>query len=289
MGVIVLFAVLLLGIVGGAYFFTQQSALGGKTTVITGGVGGCRIAPSVNTLSTDKLVSGTTPTIAGKDAIYDGSYVGAIPSSLSAGKSLDVLATAVNYLNSEGNVNQIGCGSNDLKFVFTPFAAPTIAAKDADSNTLATATLNETASANQIIDTVRLTGTPLKSTGNMLVIVEYANKTEVAASKITMKAGTRVNTPNWYTPSSTSASVAAFTVPKIYNGGVQNDAISFTPESGQTIGGATNGTQVTVTAYTLEPVVLDSNTGKFLTSNTWQDTLGADMTIGSVSTTYFVA
>ncbi len=285
-----LLMVLLVGaVLAGGYFFVQQSALGGRVTISTGGSSGCNIAPNINVLAADKLVSGTTPTVATKDAIYDGSYVGAVPSTVSAGKSLDVLATSTGYLNTESKIGTIGCGSNDLKFVFTPYAAPTIAAKDADSNTLATASLNETASANQIIDTVRLTGTPLKSTSNMLVVIEYANKTEVAASKITMKAGTRVNTPNWYTPSSTSASVAAFTVPEIYNGGVQNDAISFTPESGQTIGGATNGTKVTITAYTFEPVVLDSNTGKFLTSNTWQDSLGADKTIGSVSTSYFVA
>jgi len=270
-------------LIGAVYFGLSQSIKPGENNVP--GASGCNIAPSINVLATDTLVSGTTPTLSANYSIYDGSYVGNIPSSPSSGKSLDVLATASNYLNTESKI-AVRCDGNDLKFDLTPYSAPTISAKDVDSNTLATASKNETASANQIIDTVRLTGTPLKSTGDMLVIVEFSNKTQVASSKITMNSGTRENTPNWYTPSSTSASVVAFTVPAISNGGVANYDVTFTPESGQTIGGVES--LITMTVYTLNPVILDTNTGKFLTVNTWQDSLGADKTIGSVATSYYV-
>ena len=260
-------------------------------TVIGGGAGssegGCNIAPSVSVLATNTLVSGTTPSLSANYSIYDGAYVGSIPTSLSKGASLDVLGTASNYLNAEYKLSSIGCGNNALKFALTPYSAPSISVRNDASGTLATATLNESSSANQIIDTVKLSGTPDKSTGDMLVIVEFSNKTQVASSGIDLSGATRVNTPDWYNPSSISASVVSFEVPAIVDGGSNPYDLTFTPESGQTIG--STASKVTVTAYTLNPVILDSNTGKFLTSSTWQDSLGADQTIASVNSAYYIA
>lgn len=247
---------------------------------------GCNIAPSVNVLATNTLVSGTTPSLSANYSIYDGSYVGSIPTSPSKGKSLDVMATATSYLNSESKIDSLQCDGNDLKFAFTPYASPTLTVYDSSYNTLSLTAKNETYSANSITDTLKIAGTPLKSTGDMLVVVDYSNKTEVLPSDITLKGGTVVGNPTWYTPGSTASSVKSFTVPAVVNGGSNSYDITFAPESGQTIG-AVNST-VSIYVYTLHPMVLDTNKGIFQTTNTWQDSLGANKTIATVSATYAV-
>lgn len=276
--------VLLVGAVW--YFDLMPSTTQSITNVVP--KDGCQIAPSVNVLSTDSLVSGTTPSLSANYSIYDGSYVGSIPSSPSAGKSLDVLATATNYLNAESKINALGCSGNDLKFAFTPYAAPTYTILDANYNTLTDAigggAFNETASANQITDTIKISGTPLKSTGDMLIVIEYTNKTEVASSGISIAGASAVDTPTWYTVSAVTSSVRAFEVPAIVNGGSKTYDLTLTPESGQTM--ATAGVYTTI--YTLEPVVLDTNKGKFLTEKTWQDSLGASKVKGTVDYDFYI-
>ena len=120
----------------------------------------------------------------------------------------------------------------------------------------------------------------------MLVIVEYANKTEVTSSNIDLAGAKRVNTPTWYTVTATTSSVAAFTIPAIVDGGNKDYDLTLTPESGQTIGAG--GTAVYTTVYTLNPVILDTDKGTFQKENTWQDSLGADKTIANVDYDYYV-
>lgn len=270
--------VLVVVFVLGYFAFSQKvvSVPGGSSDA------GCRIAPSVNLLAKNTLVTGTTPSVSANYSIYAGSYVGSIPSSPAKGKSLDVLATATNYLNTENKINSLNCDSNDLTLDFVPYSAPTMSIYDSNFNTLATATKNESSSANTITDTLKLSGTPLKSTGAMLVTVEYGNKTQATSSDISLSGATRVSNPTWYTPSSTTSAIASFTVPAIVDGGSKTYDLSIKPESGQTLG-STNAT-VIVKVYPLNPVILDSQTGTFQTSNTWQDSLGASQVIATVST-----
>lgn len=274
----VILAVVVLAIL---YFTVGQSTLnlpGGSSD------SGCNIAPSVNVLAKNTLVTGTTPSLASNNSIYDGSYIGAIPSNLAKGKSLDVLATATNYMNSEGRVGSLNCGTNDLTVEFTPYTAPTYIILDASYNTLtdnaAGGAVNESSSANQITDTVKISGTPDKTTGEMLFTVDFANKTEVASNHIDLSGGKRVSNPTWFTPAGTGSAIASFVVPAIVDGGSKTYDLTFTPESGQTIGAG--GTAVYTTIYVLEPVILDTQSGTFQTSNTWEDSLGADKTKANV-------
>lgn len=252
---------------------------------------GCQIAPSVNQLTKDDQVLGTTPTITTNSTIYDGSYVGNIPSSLSKGKSLDVMATATNYLNTESKIEKLDCGSNDMVFTFTPYAAPSYIIRDANYNTLTDSSTagvtNESISANQVIDTVKISGTPLKSTGDMLLIVDYANKTEVTTAGITVsgKGAERLDSaPTWFTPAGTGSAVVAYKVPAIVNGGTEEYDVTLSPEAGRSVGEGL--TVVYTTLYTLNPIVLDSYTGKFITDKTWQDSRGTDKTIANVDYDY---
>lgn len=270
-------------------YFTVGQNIGVNNGGSPGAVG-CNIAPSVNVLATNTLVTGTTPSLSANYSIYDGSYVGSIPTSLSQGVSLDVLATATNYLNAESKLSSIGCGSNSLKFALTPYQIPTYTIIDANYNTLtdnvAGGAVNESSSANQITDTLKINGVPDKSTGDMLIAIEYANKTEVTSSDISMAGATRVATPSWYTVAGTGSSVAFFSVPAIVNGGSKTYDVTFTPESGKTIGAV--GAGVYTTLYTLNPVILDSQTGTFQSSNTWSDSLGADKTIANVDYDFYI-
>lgn len=268
------------------FYLPSQNALNPSNPSNPSSIG-CSIAPNINQIAINSLVLGTTPAIANDNfSIYNGSYVGAIPTSPSFGESLDVVATAANYLNARATISSLKCDGNDLKFIFTPFANVSLVAKSADSVTLNTATQNETASANQIIDTVKLSGTPLKSTGDMLVVVAYSNKTEVSSSDISMAGGSRVDTPDWYS-TVTGSSVGAFTVPAIVNGGSKSYDVTLTPQSGKTIGAGNS--LVTITVYMLQPVIVDTNTGTFQTTNTWQDSLGVSTVINAgISTSYYI-
>lgn len=249
---------------------------------------GCQIAPSVNLLASDTLVKGTTPTVSANYSIYDGSYVGSIPSSPAQGKSLDVLATASNYLNARASDDSLGCSTNDLKLAFTPYQAPTYKIYD-DAYTQLTdggGASNQSSSANTIVDQIKISGTPDKSTGDMLIVVEFSNKTQVTAGGINLAGATKVANPTWYTPAGTGSAVASFKIPAIVDGGSKTFDLSLSPESGQTIGAVES--TVYTTLYTLNPVILDTNTGTFQTENTWQDSLGADNTIANIDYDYLI-
>ena len=277
----------LLVILGFAFGVFQNIGGSDNNNGIPGAVG-CNIAPSVNLLGTNTLVPGTSPTLSANYTIYNGAYVGSMPSSLIAGSSLDVLATASNYLNAREGISSVKCDGNDLTFAFAPYQIPTYTVYDDSYNALTDGTgdgaVNISSSANQITAQIKISGTPDKTTGDMLVVVEYSNKTEVAVSGIDMSDATTVGVPAWYSPSSVSASAKAFLVSALVDGGSETYDVTFSPESGQTIGSGDGGegTEVLTTIYTLNPVILDTQTGTFLTENTWQDTLGADQTIANV-------
>jgi hypothetical protein len=286
---IMFFAVLLMaGLFFGVRYAVQNAVVGGGSNT---GLG-CQIAPSVNLLATNTLVTGTTPTVSANYSIYKGVYVGTIPSSLSKGASLDVLATATNYLNTEGKISSLECDGNDLQLKFVPYQIPTYSVYDDSFNKLTdiatvTSLVNVSASANQITAQIKISGVPDKSTGDMLLCIDYANKTEVTSSGIGLTGGARVDTPTWFTVAGTGSAVACFTIPAIVDGGSKTYDLILSPESGQTMG-ANAGTGVLTTIYTLNPVILDTQTGTFQTSKTWQDSLGADQTIASVDYDFYI-
>lgn len=253
--------------------------------------GDCQISPSVNLLAKNTLVTGTTPSISANYTIYDGSYVGSVPTSLAYGKSLDVLATATNYLNAESKLSALKCGANnDMSFDFVPYQIATYTVLDYTTTQLSDGTTggthNETASANAITETLRIVGAPDKSTGDMLVTIDFSNKTQVTSGKITMAGAKRVNNPTWFTPAGTGSAVASFLIPAIVDGGVKTYEVTFSPETGQTIGSPES--TVLTTIYALNPVILDTQTGTFQTENTWEDSLGADKTIANVDYDFII-
>jgi hypothetical protein len=275
-GVMVMLLVLLtVGVVASLYFGLRQDVSGGGAVTTTG----CNIAPSVNLLATDKLKTGTTVTLSSNASIYDGAYVGSVPSSPAVGKDLSILGVASNYLNQVQSI-KTGCGANDVKFNMYAYAIAGIKVFDSSYNQLTDSAtggaVNQSSSANQITTRIELSGTPDKSTGDMLVIVEFANKTQVATNGISIAGATRVDTPSWYTVAGTGSSTASFTVPAIVNGGTKSYDLTLSPESGQTIGAVASATYVTI--YALDPVVLDATKGVFQTEKTWVDSIGTDKT-----------
>lgn len=269
---------------------TPQNAVDKANAVVD--ATGCTIAPSVNLLPKNTLVTGTTPTVTANYTIYKGSYVGTpIPSSLSKKASLDVLATATNYLNTENSIDSLTCDSNDLELNFVPYQIPTYTVLDDSYNVLTDAAtavtlVNISASANQITAQIKINGVPDKSTGDMLICIDYANKTEVTTSGISLADATRVDTPSWFSPAGTASSIACFTIPALVDGGSKTYTLTLTPESGKTMGG--QGTGVLTTIYTLNPVILDAQTGTFQKTNTWKNSLNADMTIASVDYDFYI-
>lgn len=282
---VVLIAIILIGGLSfGIIYAVNNVAVNGNQNVPASG---CNIAPSVNLLAKNTLVAGTTPTISANYSIYKGSYVGSIPTSLSQGASLNVLATATNYLNAEASIDELNCDGNDLSFNFVPYQIPTYKIYD-DAYTQLTdsavgGTANISSSANQVTAQVKISGVPDKSTGKMLFCAEFDNKTQVTTSGIALSGNgaNPVDVPSWYSPTGTTSSTQCFTIPAIVDGGSEVYDLTLTPESGQTIG-ATADTSVYTTIYTLNPVILDTQTGTFLRDNTWKDSLNADKTIANV-------
>lgn len=292
-GVLLIVFIMLLVLLGGMYFIFNgvgQGVIGGGSSTDSG----CNIAPSVNLLAKNTLVAGTTPSISANYSIYKGSYVGTIPASLSKGASLDVLATATNYLNAENKIAKLDCDSNDLPLEFVPYQIPTYSIYDDSYNLLtdgatAVTLVNVSASANQINLQVKINGVPDKSTGDMLFTVDFSNKTEVTSSGVSLScAGSkRVDNPTWFTVAGTGSAVASFVIPAIVDGGSKTCTLTLSPESGQTIG-SNAGTGVYTTIYTLNPVILDSQTGTFQTTDTWEDSLGASTVIASVDYDFYI-
>lgn len=256
------------------------------------GSAGCNIAPGVTISAVDSIQPGTSVTLGANFSIENGAYV-ATP-SLAQGSSLQYLTNATNYLNGLTDTKTLVCGTNPYNVKMYAYAAPTETIYKSNYATLldsvsgaGAANSNETNSTNAITDTIKLSGTPLKSTGDMLIVVEYTNNTEVATSGITMDNGAqKVSVPQWYSNAGAGSATVAFLVPAIVDGGSKTYDLTLSPRSGQRLGAV--GTGVYTTVYTLQPAVLDTVTGKILTSNTWQDANGADKTIGNVDYDYFI-
>jgi hypothetical protein len=277
--------ILIVGLIFGIMYVTRNSVTN-PDNPDSPSFSGCNNGLSVNLLAKNTLVPGTTPSVSANYSIYKGSYVGSIPSSLSKGASLDVLATATNYLNAEGKINSLACDSNDLPLNFAPYQIASYKVYD-DAYTQLTdsavgGTANLSSSTNDVTALVKISGTPLKSTGDMLFCVEYTNKTEVTTSGISLsgKGVARVDVPSWYSIAGTGSATACFSIPAIVDGGSESYDLTLSPESGQTIG-AVADEGVYTTIYALQPVILDSQTGTFQTEKTWSDSLGADQTIAN--------
>lgn len=264
---------------------TSQSQFGNGPSVNVAGCSGSN--PTIALLATNSMVPGTSPTVATNNSIYAGSFVGSIPTSLQTKVPIDVLATASGYLNAEGKIASIGCGTNNLPLSFTPYQAPTLSVYTSNYAALGLTIKNETSSSSPIQEQVKLVSIPYKSTGQMLIVVDYGNKTEVLPNDITLTGENAVSTPTWYSPQSVSSSVASFLVPAVENGATVTYPLTLNPESGQSLGGADN-TTVKISVYTLNPVVLDTHTGTFMTTNTWQNSLGANTTIATITASYSI-
>ena len=122
-----------------------------------------------------------------------------------------------------------------------------------------------------------------ESTGNMVVVVEGANSTQI--DSITSGDASEVETPEFYSNVASNSEVQAFSYSALEDGANGEFDLVFNPESDQSI----NGTAVYVTAYSAQDGVAED--GSFLTDvvedsegNTlYESTFDYDFCIGNCS------
>jgi hypothetical protein len=289
---IIIAIVAIIAVVFAIYMFgnKQEIAQQGPATINSGA--GCSVNPTVVMTSTNKLQAGTALNPANNHTEVNGIYKGtAIPSSFSKNDRIRILTTLAGYLSTiqDFTSSPLTCGANTVNAQMYAFANPTAKLFNANgillSNAAAGLTSNESSSATSITQKLTLTEAAYKSSGQMLVVVDYSNKTEVDSSGITMSDSSVATVPSFYSPVNltVASTQKAFLISTpLINNQAHDYYITYTPQSGQTIGGVK--ASVTVTIYGLQDAV--DTTGAFLT-NAWQDSVGTNKTAGS--TTYAFA
>lgn len=267
-----IFILLLLGMGIGAYAVfggAKQSAVDTQTEVITQ-TSACPIAPTLSVTSVDALAGGIVATVNGYRV--NGQLKAGLPASFQLGDEVEVFVNASNYISTKEPIITIEkCG-------ITPMEAEVYATNDAtirlfntDGNRITDNVIdscvvnggtNQTSSSSSISMKIEIQSAPLESTGDLVIVAEVDNSTEVGIEGITLTgtdvtAGSILST---YTQNATTSVVKAFNVPASTAGALNTYYLNIAPKSGKSLGPAGSaGTEVYVTLYSKQAFVETDN------------------------------
>jgi len=245
--------------------FSQKTADVEKEKAIKEATGDCQTAPSLSISSVDKVDTGTTVTTV-NGARLNGQYIGVVPSSFQIGDNVDLFLNATNYISEVINGHKIEkCGVNSIKGELYATDDPTVRLFNTDGNRigdavtacLASTLVNQTASASTISMKMEIQSSPKQSSGDLVVVIEVDNNTEVGYDGISLT-GTGVtdgSALSTYTQNATTSTVRAFNVPASTAGALGTYYINLAPKSGQTIGGGPSDTYALVTLYSKQAFI----------------------------------
>jgi hypothetical protein len=238
----------------------------------------CNIAPSLSFSVYNGLVKGTG--VATIESIRLNGVLqtpGVVPSAFQYGDVVEVFYNASDYIDVIGPTHTMKCGVNTLnQEIFRATSAnPALSIFNSDGNKvgncitapLLNAGVNQSESAVPISMELKVQGSPLETSGDMIVVIEVTNSTEVGLSDISLS-GTGVTDaaiPSFYLYNSTISSTKAFNVPAAYNGALNTYTIRINPKTGMTIGATAageGGTRVIVNTYAKQAFIDTDGTFK---------------------------
>jgi hypothetical protein len=252
-------------VVAGAilWYTVKQSQLSNPNVVATD----CQTAPSLSLVSVDAIDTGTTVATV-NDLILNGQYMGTIPSSFQIGDKVELLFNASNYISNiypEFTIDKCGKTTITNKIYATDDVTTRIFNTGGDKATDSTQGVaalcpgtNQTSSSNTISMKLEVQSAQKQSSGDLVIVVEVDNSTEVGYDGITLS-GTGVTAapmPSYYTVNATTSVARAFNVPASTGGALNTYYINLAPKSGQTIGASGSaGTLMFVNFYSKQAFV----------------------------------
>lgn len=260
-------------LVFGGYSLLQTQT--GKTIETVATAGGCEITPSLSVSVVDEYNSGTSVTpginaiVTQKDGSKRNEFGVSTSTPFERGETVELLLNGSNYIAKilpekivmDCDVNKIstkmcGTSTNTFRIFNTDGNALT------DTADTAATTTNQTQSASPITVDVKIDSTVDECTGDLLIVVESTNTTEVDDIIFAGGGSSSTSVPDFYTLNAAISTVKAFDVPGLKDGDTGTYTIKFTPESGKTIGAMTAGNVVYVTAYSKQAFVEKDGTFK---------------------------
>ena len=224
---------------------------------------GCSVNPTIVTSVSDALTGGTATSV-DVTARVNGAFVGGVPASLEKGSKVELLFNASNYISDATEEFTVGCGVNSKHMNLYATDDVTVQIKTS-AGTVAGNCLSATATCagvNQSSFTtveyleMKLTAPSQKATGDLIVVIEADNATELADftfSGAGAKDGVRPSSKT-FSQNNTNSLVEVYEVPSLQDGAFAVYNIGMTPGVGKTV----SGTIIYVTVYSKQDF-LDSD------------------------------
>ena len=267
-GVGIVVVLVLMGVINvGGIFGGEDDAIdyGGQAPI--DGTVDCNTAPSLGFSVVNALVKGTAANTL-ETVRLNGvlQTPGVVPSAFQYGDNVEILYNATNYIDMVGPTKTVKCGLNTISQEVYATDSPTVRLFNTDGNRIgdsvnANCILNDLAnqseSASGISLKMEVQSAPLESTGDLVMVVEYINNTEVGFSDITVS-GTGVTDGqvlSTYTQNSTASTVRAFNVPASVNGALTTYYINIAPKATRTLGEGATGTYALVSFYSKQAFI----------------------------------
>lgn len=249
-------AVLVIALTVALPYITQQSVIGGSEDTS----GDCESNPIFNVQVKNAYAQGTDVA----ETVYariGGAYLGSITADGSSsstifkkGDKVELFASKANFIDKKLGSFTMSCGTNIV--TDTMYATSTNAFRIFNTNNqLLTDSVdggtNQTKSASPINLEVKIDSTVDESTGDLLIVVEATNTTQVDSISLSGSGATPGSVPEFYTVAGAGSIAKAFNVPEILDGDTKSYTLTISPETGETI----DGTVVYVTAYSKQGFV----------------------------------
>lgn len=218
--------------------------------------GDCNTNPTITLSVFDAIQKGTAVTpnsIEGIVTHSDGTVdsVGTVTSGTTTfqfGDVVELLIGEPNYINATYKTSALKCGANVFTAYLYATDDSTIKVFNEDGNVVtdgndATTLVNQSASATTINMDVKFTAGSKLSSGDLVVVIESANTTEV--NDIILSGTTEVALPKFYSVAGAGSVAYAYEVPALKDGDSKTYNLQITPESGVTMGGQRNAFYIT--------------------------------------------
>lgn len=217
--------------------------------------------PTIDLNVRDAINADTTVT-AGMLARVNGVYEGIITEStkFTEGDKVELILNATNYIDVKLPEFEIGCGVNRVTSEMYATSTNTFRVFNTDGNPVTDNIIggatNQSAAAAPISLDVKLDSTADESTGNLIVVIEADNTTEVDSIKLSGNGVSDATVPEFYSAAAANSITDAYAVPALLDGETKAYTLTLSPESGETIGGeAAAGTGIYITAYSSQAYV----------------------------------
>lgn len=302
LGTVVIIALVFGAVFMGGFYLVKQTTLPPTAVEEITETGDCATAPSLSFSILDAVNPGTAVVTTGNRTIINGKLYGAssIPSTLSYGDTGITLFGLGSYLNTTVEFGPLRCGVNEVHATIYATDDGTIKVFNDEGNKVTDlvtclGAVNQSESATTIQNEIKLTSKSDQSLGNLIVVIECGNTTEVDDILLSDGSHTtveKVDIPSFHTAESgfTGNIQKAFKITAndyLTDGKSDTYTLSIEPESGQTIG-ADDGENVSITMYTIQWYIDTDGTFKYGIENVdgtiqYEDTFDYDYCITSVS------